>query len=66
LAHRKSKTALFIDSCFWHGCHEHLRMPLSNRDYWLQKISRNRLRDLRVNSELRRSGWLVIRVGSTP
>ena len=62
LAHRKSKTALFMDSCFWHGCAKHARMPSSNRQYWIQKISRNRARDLRVNKELRQSGWLVIRV----
>ncbi len=62
LAHRRGKTAVFMDSCFWHGCKEHLRMPSSNRAYWIQKISRNRARDVRVNKELRQSGWLVMRV----
>lgn len=62
LAHRRGRTAVFIDSCFWHGCPKHLRMPSSNRAYWIQKISRNRARDLRVNKYLRQSGWLVIRI----
>jgi DNA mismatch endonuclease (patch repair protein) len=59
---RKQKIALFIDGCFWHGCARHLRMPASNRAYWLSKISRNKARDKRVNRELRRRGWTVIRV----
>jgi DNA mismatch endonuclease (patch repair protein) len=62
LAHRRSKTVVFLDSCFWHGCPEHLRMPSSNRTYWIQKISRNRARDSLVNRELRDSGWLVMRI----
>src|SRR5437762_13316198 len=60
--HRRSKVAIFIDSCFWHGCHLHLRMPTANRTYWFAKISRNRHRDSRVNKELRKSGWLVMRI----
>jgi G:T-mismatch repair DNA endonuclease (very short patch repair protein) len=35
---------------------------LSNRGYWVQKISRNRTRDLQVNRDLRHAGWLVIRI----
>lgn len=62
LAHRRRKVAIFLDSCFWHGCHKHLRMPSSNRTYWTRKIAGNRARDLRVSKELRESGWLVMRV----
>ena len=58
---RRQKVALFIDGCFWHGCSRHLRMPASNREYWLAKISRNKLRDKKVTKELRRRGWVVIR-----
>src|SRR2546423_1233461 len=57
LAHRRAKMAVFIDSCFWHGCRKHLRMPSSNRAYWNQKITRNRIRDMRVTRDLRSSGW---------
>ena len=60
--HRVSKIAVFIDSCFWHGCPEHVRMPAANKRYWARKISRNRKRDLRVTRELHASGWSVIRV----
>src|SRR5712691_4863662 len=62
LVHRRRKIAVFIDSCFWHGCARHLRMPSSNTTYWIQKISRNKKRDLEVNRHLRASGWSVIRI----
>lgn len=61
-AFRKARLAIFVDSCFWHGCRWHCRMPATNQDYWRTKISRNRNRDRRVNHELRRVGWKVIRV----
>jgi len=60
--HRRSKTAFFIDSCFWHGCPQHLRMPSANKRYWVAKISRNRKRDARVTRELTAAGWSVIRI----
>src|SRR5436189_4325078 len=60
--HRASRTAVFIDSCFWHGCPQHLRIPTANKRYWVSKISRNRKRDLRVTRELHASGWSVIRI----
>ena len=56
------KIALFIDSCFWHGCPKHLRRPSSNREYWDEKIDRNVRRDRRNRAALRRDGWAVLRV----
>lgn len=37
-------------------------MPKSRTDFWNPKIARNRLRDIRVTRELRRSGWRVVRI----
>lgn len=54
--------AIFIDSCFWHGCKHHLRMPASNRDYWVTKITRNRKKDRQVTKQLKEDGWLVLRI----
>ncbi|MGQ0793740.1 MAG: very short patch repair endonuclease [Deltaproteobacteria bacterium] len=62
LAFRSAKVAVFIDSCFWHGCPKHLRRPSSNTSYWQSKIDRNIQRDRRIRSALRRTGWKVIRV----
>src|SRR5215217_8051536 len=45
----KARLAVFVDSCFWHGCPDHIRMPKSNTAYWADKIKRNRRRDLNVN-----------------
>lgn len=53
---------VFADGCFWHGCPVHGRVPEDNRSYWRPKIARNRSRDKLVNRELRREGYLVIRV----
>ena len=59
---RKQKVALFLDSCYWHGCALHLRMPRSNIEYWENKIALNRARDKRQSKELRGVGWRVIRL----
>jgi len=59
---RHLRIALFIDSCFWHGCAAHLRRPKTNQRYWLEKIERNRRRDRTVNRRLRSQGWSVIRI----
>jgi DNA mismatch endonuclease (patch repair protein) len=59
---RRERLTVFVDGCFWHGCPRHLRMPASNVEYWNAKIGRNMARDRRVNSELRREGWAVMRI----
>ena len=56
------KIAVFIDGCFWHGCPKHCRMPSSNVKYWRQKISGNKKRDSKINKQLSREGWKVIRI----
>jgi DNA mismatch endonuclease, patch repair protein len=55
------KVVVFIDSCFWHGCDMHLRMPRSNIDYWVNKINRNKKRDRFVNSHYKKRGWNILR-----
>lgn len=62
LLFKQRKTVAFIDSCFWHGCPRHLRMPASNRKYWISKIEHNRGRDLQVNAFYRSNGWKIIRI----
>ena len=54
-------TALFVNGCFWHGhegCHL-FRLPKSRQDFWREKISGNRARDLRKQTELIELGWRV-------
>ena len=57
----RSRVAVFVDGCFWHGCPEHCRRPSSNTDYWGRKIDRNMARDRRVTEELEEAGWRVLR-----
>lgn len=56
------KTVIFIDSCFWHGCSKHCRLPKSNRAYWINKIKRNRQRDIIVNRFYKKNEWKIFRV----
>jgi DNA mismatch endonuclease (patch repair protein) len=57
-----AKVCVFVDSCFWHGCPRHCRMPSSNQDYWKPKISRNIERDLLVTETLSQQEWKVVRL----
>jgi len=59
---RSKRIAVFVDGCFWHGHPIRCRIPKSNRAYWERKIERNRSRDRKVNRELRKRGWKVLRI----
>jgi DNA mismatch endonuclease (patch repair protein) len=58
----KSRTAVFVDGCFWHGCPRHATWPAHRAAWWRRKIEGNKTRDRLVNRALRRSGWHVIRI----
>ena len=58
----KYHTAIFVNGCFWHG-HEnckHYKVPKSNTEFWLDKVEKNRERDLRKTSDLESEGITVI------
>lgn len=55
------RVALFVDGAFWHG-HPSRHRPGRSGAYWDDKIARNMERDQQVDDELRRQGWLVLRV----
>jgi DNA mismatch endonuclease (patch repair protein) len=58
----RTKVAVFVDGCFWHGCPEHASWPKSNAQFWREKIEANRARDLDTDRRLNDLGWRVIRV----
>lgn len=62
----KYKTVIFIDSCFWHGCKKHCRMPSSNVAYWIHKIERNKNRDKQVNNFYRKRDGICCVFGNIP
>lgn len=58
----KYRTIIFVHGCFWHG-HENCRaaeLPKTNTDFWIKKISDNRVRDQKNSDTLRKEGWNVI------
>jgi DNA mismatch endonuclease (patch repair protein) len=58
---RRKKIAIFIDSDFWHAHPKRFIRPLSNTEYWDKKIAMNKARDKKVNKELKKIGWKVLR-----
>jgi DNA mismatch endonuclease (patch repair protein) len=58
----RSRLAVFIDGCFWHGCPEHGSSPKANTDYWVPKLARTRRRDEEADRLLRLVGWSVLRI----
>lgn len=55
------KVVVFINGDFWHG-RQFQRLKPKIAPFWIDKISRNRARDLANYRALRRDGWTVIRV----
>ena len=54
--------AIFVDGCFWHGCKKCGRIPKSRVAFWVDKISSNRKRDIRVRRSLREANYKVITI----
>ncbi len=58
----KLRLAVFVDGCFWHACPLHATRPKGNAAFWRKKLAANQARDRRVNRELKRAGWRVLRL----
>ena len=61
----KYKLAVFCDSEFFHGkdwaeLQEQLKRG-KNAEFWIKKISQNRVRDEEIEKQLKYMGWTVIR-----
>jgi len=59
LVFKKYKKVIFINGCFWHGHRKCKRsyLPDSNKDFWKNKISKNKKRDMRNYKLLNKLGW---------
>lgn len=62
IAIKKYKIVIFIDSCFWHFCPLHGRMPKSNVDFWKKKLDRNQERDKEHTQYYIQRGWHILRI----
>ena len=58
----RPRLAVFIDSCFWHGCPEHGTVPVSHADYWEPKLAKNRERDAETTAMAEAEVWRVLRI----
>ena len=60
----KHRTVVFVHGCFWHGhhCKRGARAPKQNAEYWREKIARNKARDKKNATELKKLGWRVVTV----
>ena len=57
---RSAKVAVFVNGCFWHGCPKHYVLPKTNKQFWSDKVKRNKERDEETKTLLRRRGWKVM------
>lgn len=55
------RVALFVHGCFWHkhNCRKGRSLPVSNRQFWRNKLVANLARDRRAARLLRQGGWHV-------
>jgi DNA mismatch endonuclease (patch repair protein) len=55
------RTAVWVNGCFWHGhdCRKGRSRPATNAEFWEQKRSRTRERDLVGHASAEAAGWKV-------
>lgn len=61
LVFRSRRKVIFVHGCFWHrhpdpAC-KLARLPKSRLDFWLPKLTANKVRDERLLEALREQGW---------
>ena len=73
---KKYRTCIFVNGCFWHGHNlqseignerffvssECCKIPKTRRDFWINKIARNKERDVEVQHKLAAMGWHCVTV----
>lgn len=58
----RTHKVIFVHGCFWHGhnCARGARVPKHNREYWTNKINRNKARDRAARAALKSLGWMSL------
>ena len=68
---KKYRTCIFVNGCFWHGHNVDIstfentdccKIPKTNREFWIEKIRRNKERDIDEQKRLAEMGWHCITV----
>ena len=60
----KYKAVVFVNGCFWHA-HDRCKyyvIPKTRTDWWLNKLSINKQKDIDNFSKLAASGWKIITI----
>jgi DNA mismatch endonuclease, patch repair protein len=60
----KHKAIVFVHGCFWHGhtnC-KYFVVPKTRTEWWMNKISRNKILDKENKEKLKALGWRVLEV----
>lgn len=62
LAFPKDKKIIFVHGCFWHRhcCEKGSVIPKTNKNYWLTKFGKNKLRDKKNRLLLKKEGWNIL------
>lgn len=59
----RRRAVVFVHGCFWHGHHCPLfRLPATRKEFWSEKIEKNRARDAGAVVALRSDGWRILTV----
>ena len=59
---KKYNTVILVNGCFWHD-HKNCKIrkvPKTRQHYWIPKIEKNTLNDLKNQKSLKKLGWNVI------
>ena len=68
---KKYRTCIFVNGCFWHGHNVDIsnfentdccKIPKTNREFWIEKICRNKERDKEEQHKLSAMGWHCITI----
>jgi DNA mismatch endonuclease (patch repair protein) len=58
---KRKKLVIFVNGCYWHGCKIcGWTEPKHNTEYWVNKIIKNKNRDIVKQKQLEELGYLVL------
>ena len=63
IAFPKRRITIFIHGCFWHkhGCRYSV-MPKTNKTFWADKLTANKIRDKKNEKVLKKLGWHTLTI----
>lgn len=60
---KKYGAVIFVHGCFWHshGCYKS-KVPETNKEFWVEKLNKNKSRDQNAVLSLIEGGWRVLTI----